>query len=57
MDTYLTRKRSIECYGYIFDKLLIYKDSEERLSAYLNVVKVFLKNPSEIKLLMTKFII
>lgn len=28
MESYLTRRRAIECYGYIFERLLTYKDSK-----------------------------
>jgi hypothetical protein len=32
--TYLTRRRAVECYAYIFEKLVVYKDVPDRITAY-----------------------
>jgi hypothetical protein len=35
--TYLTRRRAVECYAYIFEKLIIYKDMDSRIDSYKRV--------------------
>ncbi len=44
--TYLTRRRAVECYAYIFEKLIIYKDMSDRISSYKKVAEHFLESPS-----------
>jgi hypothetical protein len=52
--TYLTRRRAIECYAYIFEKLVIYKDMPDRILAYQRAAQQFLDNPCESSLIMFK---
>jgi hypothetical protein len=44
--TYLTRRRAVECYAYIFEKLIIYKDMSDRILPYKKVADQFLEDPS-----------
>jgi hypothetical protein len=53
-ESYLTRRRAVECYAYVFEKQIIYKDVELRLNAYTQVAAQFLADPSENRLIMLK---
>lgn len=53
-ESYIIKRRSIECYSYIFERLITYKDLNERIEAYTKVAGDFLKEPGQNKLIMLK---
>lgn len=54
LESYLTKRRSVECYAYVFDRLVNYKDSGERIEAYCKVAQDFIKEPNQNKLIMLR---
>lgn len=53
-ESYLVKRRSVECYAYVFDRLVTYKDITERINSYSKVAEDFIKDPSLNKLIMLR---
>lgn len=54
LDSYITKRRSVECYAYVFDRLITYKDITERIEAYCKVAEDFITEPNQNKLIMLR---
>lgn len=51
---HLIKRRGSECYAYIFEKITVFKDMDDRLTAYKSVAQQFLNEPTESRLIMLK---
>jgi len=53
-ESYITKRKCLECYAYVFERLIIYKDMEERVESYVNAAVSFINDPSLNKLVIVK---
>lgn len=51
---YFTKRRAVECYAYIFDRIASYKTLDDKIIAYKGLASQFLEDPCENKLIMLK---
>jgi hypothetical protein len=53
-ESYLTKRRAVECYAYVFDRLVTYKDLGDRIEAYAKVAQEFIEEPSQNRIIMLR---
>lgn len=53
-ETYITRRRSVECYAYVFDRSITYKEVNDRIDAYTKIASDFIGEASQNKLIILR---